>query len=90
MVAPGPCEPWVTRRWASSGFPGGVMRTHPEAAQAYSELKQDLARKNPDSMPAYMDGKQDFIQDMEKCALEWARKKVAAPMSKTGGADDHR
>jgi GrpB-like predicted nucleotidyltransferase (UPF0157 family) len=47
------------------------MISHPEAAMAYSALKQRLARQHPDDFEAYMDGKDGFIKDHEALALAW-------------------
>ncbi|MCM1983890.1 GrpB family protein [Lyngbya confervoides] len=47
------------------------MIAHPEAAQAYSQLKQRLAVAYPDDIEAYMDGKDSFIKAMEQKSLEW-------------------
>lgn len=47
------------------------MRVHAEDAQQYSELKQELAKKNPDSIEGYMDGKDEFIKEMDKKAAKW-------------------
>ncbi|NJL60577.1 MAG: GrpB family protein [Methylacidiphilales bacterium] len=47
------------------------MILHPEYAQKYSDLKQDLAKKFPNDIQSYMDGKNGFIKDMEKHALAW-------------------
>ena len=47
---------------------------HPEVAQAYSALKQELARKHPDDYEAYMDGKDPFIKMHEARALAWREK----------------
>ncbi|MEB3281677.1 MAG: GrpB family protein [Lyngbya sp.] len=44
---------------------------HPEDAQKYSVLKQELAAKYPHDIEAYMDGKDSFIKEMEKKAVEW-------------------
>ncbi|KKD37558.1 GrpB family protein [Limnoraphis robusta] len=44
---------------------------HPEDAQKYSLLKQELAAKYPHDIEAYMDGKDSFIKEMEKKAIEW-------------------
>ena len=44
------------------------MIAHPEAAQAYSDLKRELAAKHPDDMEAYMDGKHEFIQEIDRRA----------------------
>jgi len=47
------------------------MRAHPAFAQAYSDLKQKLARAHPHDIGKYMAGKNDFIKDMEQRALRW-------------------
>jgi GrpB-like predicted nucleotidyltransferase (UPF0157 family) len=47
------------------------MIAHPDAAQQYSELKQELAKRYPDDIEAYMDGKDKFVKAVEKKALEW-------------------
>jgi len=47
------------------------MNTHPEDAQKYSNLKQELAEKYADDYERYMDGKDAFIKEMEKRALQW-------------------
>ncbi|MBW4457500.1 MAG: GrpB family protein [Nostoc indistinguendum CM1-VF10] len=47
------------------------MIAHPEAAQTYSLLKRELAKKYPQNIEGYMDGKDEFIKAMEKKALEW-------------------
>ena len=44
------------------------MIAHPEAAQAYSVLKRELAAKYPNDPEAYMDGKDGFIQDIDQQA----------------------
>ena len=49
---------------------------HPEAAQVYSQLKQQLAVAHPTDIEAYMDGKDGFIQTMEQKALEWQRSRL--------------
>lgn len=49
---------------------------HPEAAQAYSQLKQQLAAAHPTDIEAYMDGKDGFIQTMEQKALAWQRSRL--------------
>jgi GrpB-like predicted nucleotidyltransferase (UPF0157 family) len=48
------------------------MNQHPEAAQAYSQLKQGLARQHGDNMAAYIDGKDSFVREHEALALAWA------------------
>ncbi|MDY6941328.1 MAG: GrpB family protein [Cyanobacteriota bacterium] len=47
------------------------MRTHPEDARKYSDLKRQLARKYPQDIESYMDGKDDFIKEMDKKAAIW-------------------
>lgn len=47
------------------------LRSHPEAAQAYSTLKQKLAQQYPTDIESYMDGKADFIQQIDAQASEW-------------------
>ncbi|AFY37303.1 protein of unknown function UPF0157 [[Leptolyngbya] sp. PCC 7376] len=47
------------------------MRTHPEEAQAYSNLKRKLAKIHPTDIEACMDGKHDFIQAMDRKAALW-------------------
>ena len=37
------------------------LRTHPETAQAYGELKKRLAKQFPHEMESYVHGKTDFI-----------------------------
>jgi len=37
------------------------LRSHPEAAREYGELKRELARRFPRDIDAYVDGKTDFI-----------------------------
>ncbi|MCC3437945.1 MAG: GrpB family protein [Oscillatoriales cyanobacterium] len=47
------------------------MISHPEDAQQYSELKQELANKYYDNIQAYMDGKAGFIKAMDMKAAKW-------------------
>ena len=51
------------------------MRTHPEDAEAYSDLKIELVAKAPDDMEKYCWGKEDFVKAIELKAFLW-RKKV--------------
>ena len=50
------------------------LRSHPEAAQAYSQLKQQLAQKYPSDIESYMDGKAEFIQEIDRKAAVWRSK----------------
>lgn len=47
------------------------MIAHPTVAEAYSTLKERLARQHPDDREAYMDGKDPFIKEHEARALAW-------------------
>ena len=47
------------------------MIAHPVEAQAYSVLKQKLAKEHPDDIEAYMDGKDPFIKEYETKAIAW-------------------
>jgi GrpB-like predicted nucleotidyltransferase (UPF0157 family) len=47
------------------------LRSHPEDAQQYSNLKQQLAQKYPDDIESYMDGKDAFIKAIDKKAVAW-------------------
>ncbi|MEO1522662.1 MAG: GrpB family protein [Cyanobacteria bacterium J06633_2] len=49
------------------------MIAHPKDAQAYSDLKQELARAHPTDIEAYMDGKHEFITTMDKRAAQWRK-----------------
>ena len=51
------------------------VRTHPERAKAYSELKEKLKQSFPDDYPAYRSGKQAFIDETERLTIEWKRGK---------------
>jgi GrpB-like predicted nucleotidyltransferase (UPF0157 family) len=43
---------------------------HPATAQAYSDLKRELARQYPQDIDKYMEGKDGFIQEIDHSALE--------------------
>ena len=47
------------------------MISHPEHADAYGRLKEELAARFPTDIEAYMDGKDAFIKEMERRALAW-------------------
>ncbi|MCB9421125.1 MAG: GNAT family N-acetyltransferase [Ardenticatenaceae bacterium] len=44
---------------------------HPDVAQAYSRLKEDLASKYKADPPLYTDSKTDFIRDVNEKAIVW-------------------
>ncbi|MDJ0600880.1 MAG: GrpB family protein [Crocosphaera sp.] len=45
------------------------MIAHPEQAEQYSHLKQELAQKYPEDIEGYMDGKDEFIKRIERKAI---------------------
>jgi GrpB-like predicted nucleotidyltransferase (UPF0157 family) len=47
------------------------LRIHPEDAYEYGELKSKLAIMFPLDIEAYCDGKGNFVQELERKALEW-------------------
>ena len=47
------------------------LRTHPEEAFEYGELKSRLATMFPDDIESYCDGKDRFVKELERKALEW-------------------
>jgi GrpB-like predicted nucleotidyltransferase (UPF0157 family) len=49
------------------------MRSHPEDAQRYSELKQKLAKQYPNDIERYMDGKDEFIKEIDRKAAKWQK-----------------
>lgn len=50
------------------------LRSHPEEAKQYGDLKAKLAEQHPEDWEAYMNGKDAFVQDLERKALLWRRK----------------
>lgn len=57
-------SPQITRHLTFRDY----MITHPDAAQAYSDLKRELAAQHPNDTEAYMDGKHEFIQEIDRRA----------------------
>jgi GrpB-like predicted nucleotidyltransferase (UPF0157 family) len=47
------------------------MIAHPEEAQAYSHLKEELAQRFPDDIESYMAGKDGLIKETERKARTW-------------------
>ncbi|MEG0942754.1 MAG: GrpB family protein [Angelakisella sp.] len=47
------------------------LRTHPQVAKEYGDLKAELAEKFHDSIDGYCDGKDAFVKDIEQNALAW-------------------
>lgn len=48
--------------------------SHKETAIDYGELKVNLALQFPRDIEGYSNGKNDFVQHLERMALEWKRK----------------
>jgi GrpB-like predicted nucleotidyltransferase (UPF0157 family) len=53
------------------------LRTHPEAAREYGDLKASLARRFPTDMDSYIDGKTDFVLRI-LAAIGLSEKELAA------------
>ena len=47
------------------------MIAHPQEAQAYSRLKEELAQKFPEDIENYMEGKDGFIKEIDRKAKAW-------------------
>lgn len=48
---------------------------HPQKACKYSRLKEKLAQKYSDDIDSYCEGKDEFIKEIDKKALKWAKEK---------------
>ena len=51
------------------------MIAHPEEAEAYSRLKEKLARRFPHDIEGYMAGKDEFIKKIERKARVWKNRR---------------
>lgn len=51
------------------------LRAHPAEAQAYSQLKEGLARKFRQDSVAYTEGKSEFVQEIDRRAAAWRKNK---------------
>jgi GrpB-like predicted nucleotidyltransferase (UPF0157 family) len=47
------------------------MIAHPQEAQAYHRLKEELAQKFPEDIESYIEGKDGFIKEMNRKAKAW-------------------
>lgn len=47
------------------------LRTHPEAARRYGEVKRELVALHPGDRLAYIAGKADYVAALERRALDW-------------------
>ncbi|MCG3087193.1 GrpB family protein [Sporosarcina cyprini] len=50
------------------------LRAHPDMAEKYGELKEELAMRYPSDIAAYIGGKERLALEIEREALEWVRK----------------
>jgi GrpB-like predicted nucleotidyltransferase (UPF0157 family) len=80
----GPPGPWTHHlhlmepsnpRWETLLVFRDYLRAHPEAAQAYSRLKRNLAASSGDDIKAYTFGKSTFVEETTAKARAW-RKRV--------------
>ncbi len=57
--------------WQNTLLFRDYLRDHPEAAQEYAQLKQQLAAKFPHDRDAYLDGKSEFVEGvLKKCRID--------------------
>jgi GrpB-like predicted nucleotidyltransferase (UPF0157 family) len=47
---------------------------HPDKAKEYCQLKKQLATKFREDIENYSEGKTEFIQEIDKQAIDWKRK----------------
>ena len=52
------------------------LRNHPEDAKEYSELKSRLAAEYPEDIDGYCGGKADYVNGLEKKAVQWTEKQM--------------
>ncbi|MBA4494025.1 GrpB family protein [Paenactinomyces guangxiensis] len=64
-------NPEISRHLAFRDY----LRTHPEEAKSYGELKLKLAQQFPFDIQSYMDGKDSLVKELEKKALRWQQEK---------------
>lgn len=57
----------ITRHLAVRDY----LRSHPDEANSYGDLKESLAKRFPTDIEAYMDGKDAFVKELERKALSW-------------------
>jgi len=57
----------ITRHLAVRDY----LRTHKDVCERYALLKKGLAEKYPYDIDGYCCGKEEFVQELERDALEW-------------------
>ena len=76
----GPPGPWTHHihlmepshpRWKALLVFRDYLRTHPEAARAYADIKRALAASSKDDIKAYRNGKSTFVEATTAKAFSW-------------------
>ncbi len=57
------------------------LKSHPEVARAYGELKRRLAARFPNDIDGYMEGKDSFAKQYEAEGLAWRASRIASSWS---------
>lgn len=53
------------------------LRSHPDTAGEYAELKKQLAARYPHDNDGYCDGKEEYMKELEQKALKWQEEQDA-------------
>lgn len=53
------------------------LRSHPDTAREYAELKKNLAARYPHDNDGYCDGKDAYMKELEQKALKWQEEQEA-------------
>ena len=82
----GPPGPWTHHlhmmepshfRWETLLVFRDSLRAHPEAAQAYADVKRNLAASSVDDIAAYRNGKTLFVDETTAKARAWRARETA-------------
>lgn len=57
------------------------LRSHPDTAREYAELKKNLAARYPHDNDGYCDGKDAYMKELEQKALKWQEEQEAGDTS---------
>ena len=57
------------------------LRSHPDTAREYAELKKSLAARYPHDNDGYCDGKDAYMKELEQKALKWQEEQEAGDTS---------
>ncbi len=57
------------------------LRSHPDTAREYAELKKGLAARYPHDNDSYCDGKETYMKELEHKALKWQEEEEAGGAS---------